>query len=41
MHRLIRILDVILKNALVVLMAALVISVSWQVMRTCHAGEIR
>ena len=31
MHRLIRILDAILKNALVVLMAALVISVSWQV----------
>ena len=32
MQRVIRILDVILKNALVALMAALVLSVSWQVM---------
>jgi TRAP-type C4-dicarboxylate transport system permease small subunit len=31
MHRVIRILDIILRNALVVLMAALVVSVSWQV----------
>jgi len=31
MHKITRILDVILKNALVILMAALVVSVSWQV----------
>lgn len=31
MHRVIRILDAILRNALVLLMAALVVSVSWQV----------
>jgi len=31
MHKIIRFLDVMLKNALVILMAALVVSVSWQV----------